>query len=98
MPMLIRGSELYEPLKKEVLQRFCMRFTKDHIPAWGLIRGPKGFYKPQFASDVEWLENTFFWITKSGRIADRPKFCESRPTWPDGRGFGTRVFRGKSNF
>lgn len=83
--MKIRGSDLSQKLQRECLARFIYRYTDNHTPDWArnvLLNGKP--YLSQFASDSDWLENTFFWITKSGELSLKHRYCESYPTWPHG--------------
>jgi hypothetical protein len=83
MPMMIRGSDMSPRLQTEAKARFVHRFTRAHRPDW-CRANPN--YKPQFADDADWLAHTFFSITKKGELDRRVSFCESHPTWPDGKG------------
>lgn len=80
------GSELTPEEQEICLTKFVHRFTREHVPQWAKSPRPDGTaYKPQFASDRDWLENTRFRVTKSGRLDRRAKYCHSSPTWPDGQ-------------
>lgn len=80
------GSELTAEDQKACLAKFVHRFTREHVPQWAKSPRPDGTpYKPHFASDRDWLENTYFRVTKSGRLDRRAKYCHSCPTWPDGQ-------------
>ena len=90
MPKIIKpiiwetGSNLRPDVQQQCLARFVHRFTHDHKPAW--TRQPWKDGKPypvQFASDADWLANTWFAITTSGDLDGRVKQCESSPTWPE---------------
>lgn len=76
--MLIRGTCLIEVDQTNVLNQYIHRYTKDHKPSWVT------WQSVQFESDQDWLENTFFKVTKQGRLDKRVKYCESHPTWPEG--------------
>lgn len=81
------GSRLSLDDQKEVLSRYCHRYTRDHKPQWAKRPRTDGSnYPVQFASDQEWLANTEFAVTKTGRLDRSVDFCDSRPTWPDGGG------------
>lgn len=82
-----RGTDLSPECQRYALAVYVHRFTRDHVPAWA--RSPRSdgtAYPVQFASDADWLANTLFQVTGTGRLkralgAD----CYSRPTWPDGK-------------
>lgn len=78
----VNGMSLAPATRREALARYVHRYTRRHVPAWA--RGTN--YKPQFADDADWLANTDFPVTKSGRLANHPEGCRSRPTWPEGKG------------
>jgi len=79
------GSQLHPKVQKDVKRRFVHRFTKDHKPEWANRARPDGKpYKPQFASDQDWLNNTSFHIKSDGTLDNRYKYCCSNPTWPEG--------------
>jgi len=83
-PTLTRGSELPSGLQREVLATFVHRHTKDHKPDWAKKTMPNGEpYPVQFASDQDWLNNTFFKTTRYGGLDRRCKDCLSSATWPD---------------
>jgi hypothetical protein len=80
------GHELHPSDQAHVLARYVHRFTREHKPAWARELRFNGHpYPVQFASDQEWLENTRFAVRKDGRLDRRARFCQSVPTWPDGR-------------
>lgn len=80
----VKGSDLPPALQREALRRWVHRFTKDHVPAWARDPMPDGRpYPVQFASDADWLANTVFSLTASGRFSERDRYCRSTPTWPD---------------
>jgi hypothetical protein len=80
----VNGAALPAPLQEEVKRRYVHRFTCTHVPAWVRnIPAPDGHpYEPHFRDDSDWLANTDFPVTRSGRLANRPSACISRPTWP----------------
>lgn len=80
-----RGTELTREEQRYVLSAYVNRFTKDHKPAWANKVWKDGkTYPVQFASDAEWLANTWFPVDKSGKLKrGRGVDCQSRPTWPD---------------
>ena len=82
----ILGSNLSPTLQREALSRFAHRYTGDHKPKWAQQPMPSGKPFPvQFASDQDWLASTLFWVTDRNTLAKRHP-CESRPTWPNGKG------------
>jgi len=79
------GDKLHPEDRAHVLRAYVHRYTREHRPTWANQPRPDGTpYPVHFASDAEWLRNTTFQVTKSGRLDQRVKCCESRPTWPDG--------------
>lgn len=79
-----KGTKLTPADRKYVLSAFVNRFTREHKPKWAVEpRGNGQPYPVQFASDEEWLANTRFAVTRSGRLDQRVGECHSVPTWPD---------------
>lgn len=84
MPMQVLGSHMGPHLQSQVKQAFVHRFTGDNVPNWAKKPMPNGTpYPLQFASDAEWLANTYFSVNKDGTLSRRPSYCESKPTWPN---------------
>ena len=82
--MQVKGSDLSAAMQSEARRRWVHRYTRDHVPAWAQKPMPCGkAYPVQFDSDSDWLANTVFTITKTGRFSGRDKYCRSAPTWPD---------------
>ena len=82
----VTGIELSVTEQMQALKMFVHRFTKEHVPEWSKEPRPDGeACKVQFASDKEWLANTLFWVTNSGRLSRQHNFCQSTPTWPDNK-------------
>ena len=82
-----RGNKLSPEQQRWALSLYCHRFTKDHIPAWSKTAMEDGRpYRVQFASDQDWLANTWFPVNKDGTISKRKgaEHCYSMPTWPEG--------------
>lgn len=78
----VRGNELPEALQREALARYVHRYTAEHIPAWVRHESYSGRRVPvQFRSDEEWLSNTDFYVTKTGKL-HATRDCMSYPTWP----------------
>jgi len=70
MPTLVHGNELAPARQREALRSYVARYTGDHKPQWARQPMPNGnAYPVQFADDAEWLANTQFWVTKTGRLA-----------------------------
>lgn len=76
----IKGDQLSQDQQNLALSMFVHRYTMEHKPAWA-TQG----YKPQFKDDQDWLSNTEFAVTKSGKLHKNVKFCNSRPSWPEGK-------------
>jgi hypothetical protein len=72
----VRGDLLSRAAQAEARRTFVHRFTKTHRPYWAA-----GF-PVQFASDTEWLANTWFVVEKDGSLYPNQS-CYSCPTWPD---------------
>lgn len=70
--MQILGSMLPRRLQEEVKRIFVYRYTGNHIPRWADKSIP-----PLFKSDKEWLENTWFEVTKKGELSRRTTHCTS---------------------
>lgn len=80
------GNELCAADQAHVLAAYLHRYTRENKPAWARELRPNGRpYPVQFDSDQEWLERTRFAVRKDGRLDRRARFCQSVPTWPDGR-------------
>ena len=75
------GSELSPSVQTECLRRFVHRFTGEHRPQWTTRPDCKAC-PVQFADDWDWLANTRFHVTKTGKLDGSFDFCESSPTWP----------------
>jgi len=79
----VNGASLSLALQAEAKRRYVHRFTCTHVPGWARLPRPDGTrYEPQFADCNDWLANTDFPVTSTGRLSDRPSTCRSRPTWP----------------
>lgn len=77
------GSELPRDEQRYVLEAFGNRYTADRRPLWAREKRPCGrAYLPHFKDDADWLANTFFVVTKSGRLDRRFNHCFSYPTLP----------------
>jgi len=74
-----KGIELHSGDRAHVLAAFVHRFTKDHTPNWA----KNSKFSVQFASDEDWLNNTWFPVTKDGYLDRRCSLCDSHPTWPN---------------
>lgn len=78
-----RGSDLKPDARREALATFVHRYTGDHLPIWSLKEWKDGKpYPLQFASDADWLANTWFAVKRDGGL-DMRFNCYSCPTWPD---------------
>lgn len=71
------GSELSKVEQAHLLRAFVYRFTGEHKPSWVTT------HELQFATDQQWLENTSFMVTKTGKLDKRSKWCHSNPVWPN---------------
>lgn len=78
------GTDLSAEDQREALSSYVHRYTGDHTPAWAKEPRPDGgAYPLQFATDAEWLANTWFKVTAAGRLDHRGKQCQSCATWPN---------------
>jgi len=78
------GSELTQAEQRYLLSTYIYRYTRENKPHWASGPRPDGSaYPVQFASDSDWLANTYFAVTQSGALDMRIAGCYSRPTWPD---------------
>jgi len=73
------GNKLSMEMQVEAKRRWVHRYTGEHCPIWA--RG--GNYPVQFRDDADWLAHTYFSVTKTGRLDQRYRQCESYPTWPN---------------
>jgi hypothetical protein len=79
-----KGSELSPTDKAYVLRAYVHRYTGSHTPTWARGTMQNGQpYPLQFANDADWLANTLFAVTKSGKLDRRVTDCRSTPTWPN---------------
>ena len=83
------------PTFEQATAQYVHRFTLDHMPTWALRPAANGqYYAPQFASDREWYNHTYFrgdplWI---GQGSD----CyTSGQTWPLGRWLTAPYLKGR---
>lgn len=80
----VKGSDLDWTEQQSALRRFVHRYTGNHRPAWSRAEWKDGKEYPlQFADDADWLANTRFAVTKSGKLHRGVRHCESNPTWPN---------------
>lgn len=69
-----RGSELSKEDQVYVKAAYVYRNVK------GRAMPPlQSSFPVQFENDEEWLENTYFHVTKSGRLDGRYRHCTSYP-------------------
>jgi hypothetical protein len=64
---------------------YPQRFTCEHVPQWAKkpCEGNGKFYAPQYKTDAEWYENTFF--NGENELANN-NYCHSfGATWPLGQ-------------
>jgi hypothetical protein len=69
---LVKGSDLSKKLQAEVKGAFVHRLTVEngypqHNPCKATIEA---------ISDSEWLANTAFWVTVTGKLSRKHKHCE----------------------
>ncbi len=70
---------------EEAKARYINRFTLDHVPAWARQVNPGNgkFYAPQYESDAQWYERTFF--AGESELATRRHCYSTCPSWPLGQ-------------
>lgn len=71
------GACLPTALRRQVLAIFVNRVTAEHVPAWARKAVKSGKMPIRYASDLEWLHNTEFAITKTGELDRRVRHCTS---------------------
>ena len=63
--------------------RYVHRFTMQHVPAWSQYARSDGkYYAPQYRTDREWYENTYF--KGEHEVADDSHCYSTNPSWPLG--------------
>jgi len=87
MTHYVNGADLSPETKRDALRTYVHRYTGDNSPMWAMGEVMKDGkpYPLQFGSDADWLANTEFPVTRSGRLTrygDHRDSCFSRPTWP----------------
>lgn len=73
----VYGACLGKDLRNQVLGIFVNRFTGEHRPAW--VTRERKTPIPDYPTDLDWLHNTQFAITKRGRLDQRVRYCISHP-------------------
>ena len=76
----LTGDKLTPEDRKHVLDAYIYRMTVESVKRWpntSETMRDGGFNLPQI-TDEEWLQNTLFRVTKSGRLDKRARFCYSR--------------------
>jgi hypothetical protein len=89
---LIKGSDLDEDQKRQVLAAFIYRWTKENRQRTQVYscelcdiqtpyennKSANGHTHPTIPliSDAEWLQQYRFYFTASGKLADKPDHCE----------------------
>lgn len=81
--MMSLGNALSQEDQQYALRKYCHRYTGTHRPHWSsrLMKNGKS-YPVQFLDDIDWLNNTLFYVNKDGRIDKRAQDCISYPTFP----------------
>ena len=69
---------------EQAKSQFVHRFTMEHVPSWAKQQREDGsYYAPQYSSDLEWYNRTFF---KGESELPSNKSCYSYdPSWPLGK-------------
>ena len=68
---------LLAALRRQVLATFVNRATVEHVPQWARQSVKSGKMPIRYSSDLEWLHNTEFAITKNGELDRRVRHCTS---------------------
>ena len=95
MSKMIQGSKLSQTDQRLALAAFVHRHTGDHIAEWAKVKSVgsfhipnsvrrRGFFPLHFKDDKDWLNNTKFFVARSGDLDRRYHNCLSTPTWPEG--------------
>ena len=63
----MRASDMSEENQRLILERATKRYTGDFTPEWA-HKIPNSEQRKSFDTDKEWLENTFFSVSKSGKL------------------------------
>ncbi|KKS05286.1 MAG: hypothetical protein UU59_C0051G0006 [candidate division WWE3 bacterium GW2011_GWE1_41_27] len=64
-------------------RNYVNRFTMDHVPTWALTPANNGkYYAPQYISDKEWYDNTFF---PPHKLCYKSDCYSTNQTWPIGQ-------------
>jgi hypothetical protein len=80
----VKGSELTPEQQKEVKAKFVHRHTGNNTPQWAKETWKDGKpYPLHFKDDNDWLENSKFAVTKTGKLHNGTKYCNSSPTYPN---------------
>lgn len=75
--MWVRGNELPEVLRSQVLNRYPYRMTEESAKRWPETtkRMVRGGYSLPLISDVEWLRISEFDVTARGELSRRTTHC-----------------------
>lgn len=74
------------PSFEQACAQFTGRYTMEHVPAWaGKPFGPhrRHYYAPQYKTDREWYERTYF-HADDPELIKRDNCYSTSPTWPLG--------------
>jgi hypothetical protein len=80
----VKGTELSPDQQKEVKAKFVHRYTGNNKPEWTKQTWKDGKpYPLHFKDDADWLANTSFAVTKTGKLHGGTKYCNSSPSYPN---------------
>lgn len=80
----VKGTDLTPEQQKEVKAKFVHRYTGNNKPEWTKQTWKDGKpYPLHFKDDADWLANTTFAVTKTGKLHGGTKYCNSSPTYPN---------------
>lgn len=80
IPKWVSGTLLSPSQQRAVLASYIHRYTGEHHPAW--VVGELNA-KPQYPTDAEWLQHTFFAVTKDYKLDRRVRHCRSHDGWSE---------------
>lgn len=69
--------------------RYVHRYTMEHVPSWAnrphfhTARGVELYYAPQYRTDKEWYDNTYFF--GEDELADKDYCYSTNQSWPLGQ-------------
>ncbi len=71
------------PTLEQAKYLYVHRFTMEHIPQWALQPHASKYYAPQYRTDQEWYDNTFF-SGDEGHLGTAKECTSTNQSWPLG--------------